>query len=469
MQLVWMKTTSANLMAAALPYGLIDIAGAAPAIGDYVAFGIDTAQANSGPFASLVFDIGTAISGITVDDWEYSDGAGPTWTNLAAEQDNTNADGAMTGSAFDTTGVGSVHWEQDALWTDEALNGVTAYWLRAVVTAVPGPHVAPTQQTRDVYSIVWPYVDIATAQTGGGVPMLLRLRVRSQSDKDGDINDPRLFAERILVATRSLSRGSNFTPYLNASDEQNPAGVTVSLFGAASFQTSTTSPTGRVVQYLNVPAAQSICRWTIANTLSQEYLGKYHVFLRARQTGGAPGDLDLQVSYILGSGPVHSFDRVTFVAATIPVLIDIGSVDLISGLSGDIYDNMSFSIDGLGDGAADVEILELILFPIDEWAGDFNGDLDVGGRGNVGTGTYLRVDSLQGKRSILSTVRRQATDYVADFYLSITPSPAALQANANQRIWFLQSWNALDRSKFEIADSIQLTATKRYFSMRGSR
>jgi len=44
---------SANLVGVALPYPLIDVVGAAPAINDYVVFGIDTLLLDSGPFASL--------------------------------------------------------------------------------------------------------------------------------------------------------------------------------------------------------------------------------------------------------------------------------------------------------------------------------------------------------------------------------------------------------------------------------
>lgn len=468
---------SGNLLGIAFPQQMLPNPVLA---GDVIVFGIDTTVADSGPFSSLVFDISTAMTLVTGTQWKYSrTGADPTvnWPNLTV-QDNTDQDGAMTGMPFDTLGVGSVHWEQPSDWTVQnptvaaVALGITGYWVAMDIITVAGADTPPWQDNRDIYSIVWPYLEIAAAGTGGDVPMLMRLRVRNQSDNDAS-NQPDLYSERVLVGARSMSRGVNFTPYLNAANEQNPAGITVSLFGAATFTANATTPCGVVVQYLNVPAAQSICRWTIANTLSQEYHGTYHIFLRAMQTGGGIGDLDLQVSYQMGSAyNAGSFPRVTFSGGlNVPYLLDIGRLTVTPGLSGDTLDTLTFAVDGLGDGVTDVQIQELILFPVDEWSGDFVGGMPLGFRRSVGAGTYLRVDSLVPKRPVLSTVRRQGTDYVTDFYLSITPGDAILQANSRQRLWVLQSWDegANFRSNSEVACSVQVVATKRYESMRGDR
>lgn len=454
---------SANLMGAPLPFTFMF---AVPAVGDIVYFGIDTTLANSGPFASLVFDILNAVTNITTIVWEYWNGA---WVALTV-QDNTNADGAMTGVAFDTTGVKSVHWEQPSDWVTVAVNAITGYWVRARVTATPGAATPPAQQNRDIYSIVWPYVEIQETQVGGDAPLLSRLRIRNQSDNDAVAANPLLYSNQVFVGLRSLSRGSSFTAYLNAADEQNPAGITVTALSAAAFINDVTSPTGRAVQYLNVPAVDTILRWTISNVLSPEYYGVFHAFLRARQTGGGGGNLAFQLTWRFGSG-INRNAIVTFTGGTAPSIVDMGRVDLTASPQEDTIDQLLFELNAYGDGVVDTIVFDLVLLPVDEWAGEFFGDERLGARGDVGNGLYLRVDSLYPKRAILATTRRQSTDNITFFYASISATETVLQANASQRLWFLQSWglSANLRAKPEIADSLQVVATQRYISMRGNR
>jgi len=479
----WDSTAAAwslNLMGMALPYNLLPIV---PAAGDFVLFGIDTTMPNSGPFCSLVFDLLTAQTDLTIV-WRYSDaGILPTAWGALTVQDNTNADGAMTGQAFDTTAIKSVHWEQPATWVD-TLNptvaavplGVTGYWVCAHVTAIGAAPATPWQQNRHVYSITWPYVDVAAADIAGDVPALLRVRLRNQSDADfGVALSPALYAERVLIGARSLSRGTNFTAYLNAANEQNPAGITVGLFGAAAFTVDPVSPTGVKVQYLNVPALQSIMQWALDSTIASEYIGRYHAFIRAEQVTGAPGDITLQLSSTFALVSATSV-QVPFIASALPELLDMGIVNL-GAKSGGTIESIVLSIDGFGDGAADIDIYDLILLPVDEWAGDLL-DFDkkglsarLGGRRQIASGTYLRADGTNPKIDVQSTTRLQGTDNIAHFWQSVTAAPPVLQANASQRLWFLEAGLSLvlNQSKFEIAGSVQLTAVQRYNSMRGDR
>ena len=55
---------SGNLVAAATPFALLPNP---VLVGDFVLFGIDTSVLNSGPFCSLVFDIGTVQAGCTIN------------------------------------------------------------------------------------------------------------------------------------------------------------------------------------------------------------------------------------------------------------------------------------------------------------------------------------------------------------------------------------------------------------------
>ena len=181
---------SGNLFGAATPFAFMPPSPLQ--VNDVVVFGIDTSIADSGPFCSLVFDIATALdpgTGITID-WRYSrTGAdivtGP-WPSFAHPplQDNTNQSGTMTGDAFDTLGVNSVHWEQPNDWAafNPAVNGgaalgTTGFWVAAIVTAAAGTPTPPIQQNRDIYSIIWPYITINEDEVSGDIPTWLTVNM----------------------------------------------------------------------------------------------------------------------------------------------------------------------------------------------------------------------------------------------------------------------------------------------------
>ena len=253
-----------NRMDVAVPWNLLP---AVPAIGDAVYFGIDTSLTNSGPFCSLAFDIGTAQSDITGIAWEYFNGA---WVALTVE-DNTNADGAMTGVAFDTTGEKSVHWVQPSDWTTRDIStdggpAITGYWVRARVTAIGTP-TAPSQQNRDVFSIVWPYTEIQSTEVLGDIPSLFELHIWSQSDQASG-STPALDFNRVICGLRSYARGANFTSFLNFSDEQVPSGLTVS---GASLSDSPDTPTGRRSYFNVVDSCTVIVNIYFNISLTSEY------------------------------------------------------------------------------------------------------------------------------------------------------------------------------------------------------
>jgi hypothetical protein len=442
-----------------------------------------------------VFDIGTAISGITADDWEYSTG-GPGWANLAAEQDNTANDGGGGGSAFDTTGVGSVHWRQPSAWATQAENGITGYWIRVLVTAIPGPHVAPTQQNRDVYSIVWPYVDIDELQVGGGVTLLARNRVHNASDHFNTGTAPKLWANRIIMGLRSLSRGSDFTAYLNFTDTQNPTGIATSITDAAavtSLVNDVTTPTGRRILFnpAGVLAMGSRCVIALTGNIPDDYRGKYHVFIRGYQTAGATGDIKIRIRYVIGAdaigitlvGVEQISDTLSFQnPGTDWELLDFGQVTIPLSEAVLSVNNFRFEIEMESTSGAppDAYLYDLIVMPIDEWSGDYvdptPGYANSTSVGRVGAATSttrsLDADALIFPKKRRALVRRDDQDDVVSIYQAIAVTGPILQANRDQRLWFLSTradsgpvWT----TEPEIGSSVQIEATKRYYSMRGSR
>jgi hypothetical protein len=457
----------ANLMGAALPYSLLP---AVPAVGDAVYFGIDTALADSGPFASLVFDIGTAIVQVTTIVWEYWNGA---WVALTV-QDNTNADGAMTGVAFDTAGVHSVHWEQPSDWTTAllAVPVITGYWVRARVTAIGGAPTAPTQQNRDVYSIVWPYVEIQEAAVGGDVVALARSLLTNRATG----SPPNLSASRMLIGIRSLNRGSNYSAYVNISDEQNPTGITVTPGGGTTvFVNNVRGPTGRNVRYspagVDALSTRIEIVFSTAN-IAQEYIGRFHVFMRVSQTGGSASDFQIQLrwdslgvvsSELITVGSTGEFEFLDFGIITLPLTSYLETGDTI----GSTFLDVRMSNANAAPGTLD--LYDIIMLPVDEWAIDCVAT--TGAVTTVTLGNTLDIDSVQSLKTIIRAQIRFTDDTILGIWQAITSSEAILQANADHRLWFC----ALKRiaGNFlgppEMAHSLQEQKVQRYISMRGNR
>lgn len=461
---------SPNLMHAALPYNLLPVV---PAVGDIVYFGINTAWADSGPFCSLVFDIGTAQVDLTIT-WEYWNGG---WVALT-RQDNTNANGAMTGQAFDTTGENSVHWVQPDDWLTTTVNGITGYWVRARVTAIGAAPSPPTQQNRDVYSITWPYVEIQMGIIGGDIPALAKALITNQSDADAS-NDPKLWTNRIIAGLRSMSRGENFTAYINLADEQNPTNVNVGVGGFSAFANDVTTASGRRITITNHLGPYSEeAGVDFLNPLAAEYQGVYHLYVRGEQTSGASGDISLRVRY--GFGPYERLgatDEVIFENTNAWQLLDFGKIELAPRAEMGDYNlySLTISIQASGDGAADVNLYDLILIPVDEWAIDAVatslanvtciGDKEGGGR-------YLAIDGIYPKKH-MAVVCDAVNDILYSYYLHMAAGGMILQQEAKQRLWFLTvrypTTPIEQRSEPWVAHSVQLFDSARYLTMRGAR
>lgn len=467
---------SANLMDAALPFSMLP---AVPAVGDILYFGSDSAIANSGPFCSLVFDIGTAGAGYT-GVWEVRLIAG--WTALTV-QDNTNAAGAMTGIAFDTTGVNSVHWEQPASWPGTtAINGITGWWVRYRITGVPGALTVPTQQNRDIYSITWSYTEVQSTDVLGDIPSLIKISLSEQSDRDGvGGSAPDLYETRVVCGLRSYSRGSDFVAFLNIGSvtPQNPAGVAITV--GANVLTLTGASQYVVSEYyvygpLGVEAIADRIIFTFSSALMPDYYGKFHVYFRGRKTG--TNTISARLKAIIGSGGIESYSDTLYVttASTDFTVFDLGVIDIPAGKlnSDETGDETKLVIQSGADGATgDLRYMDLILIPIDEWAGDFSlaNDND---DGVIQNDTYLTIDGVERPKDTLRSILWNDSDEAVSFYIPISNGEPILQANAQQRLWFFFMRSVYSagvflryESRFESSYKVLIERVQRYWSMRG--
>ncbi|MHA2263563.1 MAG: hypothetical protein ACXAEN_14300 [Candidatus Thorarchaeota archaeon] len=467
---------SANLLDAALPYALFP---AVPVVGDALYLGCDTTLTNSGPFNNLVFDISVVESGNWDIAWQYWDGGA--WASLINTwgQDNTANDGIIDVDPFTTLGVRSVSWLPPTDWATTTVNGVTGYWVRCYVyNAGAGPHTIPTQQNRNPYSVTWPYVEIQSTGVLGDIQALAHLLMRNQSDPGGASSPPASWSNNVTAGLRSVSRGENFSAFINLSDEQNAAGITVAATGFGSaFATDVQAASGRLIDAPNAAAAEVFATVVIASPLYEEYVGDYQLYVRARQVTGSVGDVTMSVAASIGGGVAPREVPFTSVSATEWEILSFGKVRLPDDVLE--YISVTFSITLTGDGAADCDLGDLILIPVDEMAflaeDPFtNSTRAIGWRGSPET-QYLTVDSVSRLKRTRAAVARYATDLIVDSYVLRIAGQLRLQSNSRQRLWILNSQfddQAATLEKFcpvQTLNTVKIEKYDRYLSMRGGR
>jgi len=347
------------------PTAPFDLLPAVPAANDYVAFGIDTTIDDSGPFSSLVFDIATAITGVTAGRWEYWNGA---WHAFAGSeiQDCTNEDGLMGGVAFDTLGVKSVNWIPQSDWVTTAVNGVTGYWVRYLIVTAAGA-TSPEQQNRLIYSISWPYTEIQSTEILGDIVAKAKIRLREQYEAGPAIDE----ISEIIMGLRSTARGVDFRSYLNCADEQEAPGITVAVVGVGAFANDVKTPTGRKVTATNPAAAAAVVNFNISDAYTPAYHGTFRCFIRCDVTTGGAGDVSLQVVSKFGgkSSATCQTDYIPILDLSNFAVVDMGRVQFIppEQFRPDEPGTLTITIGVWGAGTI-VDLFDLILIPVDEWA-----------------------------------------------------------------------------------------------------
>jgi len=472
---------SANLLTQSLSYSLLPTT---PSGGDIIYAGINATIVDGGPFCSIVWDLATAGSGISFSNnggsfWQYHIGGG-SWSWLTT-QDNTNAAGAGTGEPFDTENIGSIHWAQPYDWSTSTINGVTAYWVRAIVVNAAAP-VPPVQQNRHPYTICWPYAEIRQDKVGGDVANLARIKLHNQSS-GADFAS----SSRVVLGLRSLSRGENFTAYLNASDEQNPSGIT---FAGLTVNNDLQAPTGRSVTY--TPGAivadwTGIIYWALDSTIDQDFFGTFHAFLRVKPlvAGGlyARALGTMLTTSNASDATISSREAYTTGAlaatSTWKREMDLGRITLPPGRLVNTDDAAGFRIYvqfKTDSAATSVTIYDLILIPVDEMSVDSYALSDPG-LGDLQLMSYLHLLDIDGvshpKFGKRANRRLVASDRINGTYILVGADDIIVQSRANQRLWSLSKMYVTTGDGFqpqhEIAHSVQMWNVQRYWNLRGNQ
>lgn len=444
-----------NLMDAAMP---IDFLPVVPAVGDIVYYIIDTAVADSGPFNNIVHNLSVAQVDLTIV-WEYWNGA---WVALTV-QDNTDADGAMTGDPFDTVGDKSIHWFPPSDWTTTVINGITGWIVRARVTAIGAAPAPPTQAERLIYSVTWPYVDVDEDDVPGDISALARLLARQQGGQ--------FTRSEFFFGLRRLARGANFSAYLNISDTQLPTGITTDVRPGTVWATLSTAPTGRAA----VSGALATTIWNdralieFSPSLARQYFGVYQAFLRVVVTGTAS---EFSVRLRVEFGGQYYTDPVSPTSTSEYEILALGRVwigDTLAMRSFDELEDSEIAIQSIKSGAAaSITYYDLILIPVDE---KVSHSIVVFGPDKYITHyDSLDVDSITVSRITKRVLVRNDVDEIFATWQSLDGGPFILEARTDQRLWALY-WGFPSSNKLGAHDqqlTILLDRNARYMSMRGA-
>lgn len=320
--------------------------------GDILYIGTQTSVSNSGPFFSLVFNIGVAAASNFSGVFEYNTSFGfeagglPNWITL-----------------FRSEGVKAIGWSDTAgLWQTTAVNGVTGYWVRFRYTSGSGN---PTQTGQRVYAAGIPYVDIQTTGLAGDVDALSLINLNRYSISSEN---------KLVIGRRLYSRGASFTSHINYSDDQNPSGITVNGVSLGTFVDDVRSPTARALAVTvgsSFPSTNG--NILINNTLSASFVGKFRAFARVLRMSGNPGDVIARLK--VGSSATTTqvlypeVELNSYPAQTMEVL-DLGVIELPASFSKattpyDITIDIGF-MDTTASGTIIVRCIDLILIPADE-------------------------------------------------------------------------------------------------------
>ena len=453
-------TFSANLLGESLPYNLLP---SPVQNGDIIYFGIDTAIPDSGPFSNLIFDIATAASYGAGDSgaWEYWSGAA--WVAFTTTIYDRTA--AAANQPLSESGVKSVFFDHPSTWVPNAINGITAYWIRLVVTVATGISV-PTQQNRHPYTCTWPYIEIDDQQANGDINPLSHLLLHNVSQNSSAFSGS--MVREYIMGLTDLAERPDFTAYINIADEQNPSGVTVADTPPdAIFGDSIYAPTGRAVIYTSsggVDAIGNRASVTLDSAIANSFLGTFRVFVRGYIPTVAQ---DFELSVLATYGNNWSSTKVVTISTSGILVADLGEISIGSNFPSDqpLYIIFSIQIGCTHLAARSFHILDLILIPTDHWSASISSTIaEIGAAHNAHLNSVTYPKKLQ-----YGYTDHYTYGYITGSLRVSARGPAILLGGKQQRLWtfgFTPTPTYTGSTPF-VGNTIEMEKTVRYLSMRG--
>lgn len=269
-------------------------------------------------------------------------------------------------------------------WVPRAINGITAYWIRVRIEAVP----AVWTVTPVTNALVWlpktPEVRIpAIAFPSGDTFPLAMMRALTPYGGDDDEGFPNL--SRIIVGLKSRNL-SDFVSHLNLPNIANPVGWATAIGTDTTQVTDTVGPMGQAMNVSFATDISLITRVTVTGTaMLSAWPGTYHVFLRCQQTAGVAGECSVTCMVKLRStavsDPGKRLDLKPLAGVNLGLeIVDLGILTLpFAQVAGaDVWTalDLIFQIQASRSlAAATLRLYDLILIPIDEWSAQYDDPL----------------------------------------------------------------------------------------------
>ncbi len=345
---------SANQIASN-PLTFFVVSGSTPALNDIVYIGSTT-----GPFRLIVFRIGTAGNFSATITWEWYNGAA--WVSTAG--------GIRESATFTTTGNRLVIIDTPTGWAATAINGVTAHWIRARISAFTSWTTSPIQSGQVIYNPRDVHISIAADQINGDVDALTLIRYFKWWIATLGVR---------FVAIGLKSQGlTNFTSRLNAGG-QNPTGWSIS------YGTDTSIAGGADIE--SPGGTRALCTFSTDQTMTgrvtfivstttiiADFEGEYNAYLRCQQIGGSAGAVSVRLE--------TAFNAVYVDGPTVPLTAVAGGIEIVNlgrviinpaRILASDETSLNEAINIVVQASAtsvtpDLRIYDLVLIPIDEWS-----------------------------------------------------------------------------------------------------
>jgi len=189
----------------------------------------------------------------------------------------------------------------------------------------------------------------------------------------------------MIMGARSYHLGANeFVPWLNAGNQDNPAGWAVTYDADTSSVARTNAPGGfeAVTTFAADSSMLNRCIFTGTGML-EFYRGKFEVFILYWQNAGADEDINIKAKFMIGADAVTAPQRDTGSVASLLgdrwVVASLGEMELPFGeveAADELGEDLIIKIMAeLTVGAADINWGGIFLCPIDEWSGGLNDPL----------------------------------------------------------------------------------------------
>jgi len=360
-------TTFSTNQVAATGITLWSVSGATPAAGDIVYLGFATR-----PGFNVVMPLATA--GVFSADVIIEAYISAAWTALtlgtnfwfypaltSADQDNV----------YKTTGENVISFAPGVNWQTTAINGITAYWVRARLNSVSSWTTTPVSHASQTpYTQRRNYFDASASVIGGDAPP--RMNVRLTAPTSGIVATPS--ANRLSAIFCGAKAGTSFESILNLHQYELPSGWAVAMGTDTTEATDTRAPSARRSACSFGASTSMVARVTLTGTSKWSvYQGTYRVILLCEQTSGDAGTTKVKVRVLQGgSGATNPYiDTKTVKLQGVDLgyeLVDLGNVsiapDVVSADS--LSDDLVLQVFAeRTSGAGTIRFSRLVLIPVD--------------------------------------------------------------------------------------------------------